>query len=97
MSETLNTWAFVKSAGSFKDQLAGDQRPEDLRRVRREPSTALIPIIMVTAKASALDVANVRDAGVDAYLTKPFSARAVTERIGLLLSRGQSRRTPKIL
>ena len=59
---------------------------EICRRVRKDPATARIPIIMVTAKASEGDFVNARAAGVDDYITKPFSVRKVIERIGVLLS-----------
>jgi DNA-binding response OmpR family regulator len=41
---------------------------------------------MVTAKASEGDFVNARAAGVDDYITKPFSVRKVIERIAVLLS-----------
>lgn len=66
--------------------LPGMNGLEICRRVRREPSTARIPIIMVTAKASQADFINAKAAGVDDYLTKPFSVRKVIERIEVLLS-----------
>jgi DNA-binding response OmpR family regulator len=59
---------------------------EICRRVRRDPATARIPIIMVTAKASEGDFVSAKAAGVDDYITKPFSVRKVIERIGILLS-----------
>ncbi|HWP54264.1 MAG TPA: response regulator [Pyrinomonadaceae bacterium] len=59
---------------------------EICRRVRRDPATARIPIIMVTAKASESDFVSARAAGVDDYITKPFSVQKVIERIGVLLS-----------
>jgi DNA-binding response OmpR family regulator len=58
---------------------------EVCRRLRREPSTECTPIIMVTAKASEADSANARAAGVDDYITKPFSVRKVIDRITALL------------
>ena len=66
--------------------LPGMNGLEICRRVRREPSTARIPIIMVTAKAAEVDYASAMAAGVDDYVTKPFSVRKVVERIGVLLS-----------
>src|SRR5262249_8294226 len=77
--------------------LPGMSGLEVCRRIRREPSTATIPIIMVTAKASETDFANARDAGVDDYITKPFSIRDLMERIGVLLSIAERRRNRQIL
>jgi len=59
---------------------------EVCRRIRREPSTARIPIIMVTAKSSEADFQNAKAAGVNDYVTKPFSVVKVIERITTLLA-----------
>ena len=77
--------------------LPGMNGLEICRRVRREPSTAKIPIIMVTAKAAEADFANAKAAGVDDYLTKPFSIRRLMESISVLLDRIEHSRSLKIL
>ena len=77
--------------------LPGMNGLEICRRLRNEPSTARIPIIMVTAKASQTDFIRAREAGVDDYITKPFSVRKVMESIALLLSRDEHGRSLKIL
>jgi CheY-like chemotaxis protein len=41
-------------------------------RLKSAAATAGIPIVMVTARAQAADRQAGQDAGVDAYLTKPF-------------------------
>lgn len=41
-------------------------------RLRSDPRTAHLPIVMVTAAAQERDIARGREVGVDAYLTKPF-------------------------
>jgi len=73
--------------------LPGMNGLEICRRLRKEPSTARIPIIMVTAKASQNDFIRAREAGVDDYITKPFSVRKVMESIAFLLSRDEPRRS----
>ncbi len=67
------------------------------RLLRKEPSTAGVPIIMVTAKSSLADVESARAAGVNDYLMKPFSIRTLMESIGALLNSRETERTPKIL
>jgi DNA-binding response OmpR family regulator len=69
---------------------------EVCRRIRRDPSTAGIPIIMVTATASEAEFVNAKAAGVDDYVTKPFSVVKVIERITALLALAEPR-TPKLL
>jgi DNA-binding response OmpR family regulator len=56
-------------------------------RMRRAPSTARTPIVMVTAKVSEVDCASALAAGVDDYITKPFSIRKIIERIDALLAK----------
>lgn len=45
---------------------------ETATRLRADPSTAGIPIVIVTARASAADLERGEEIGVDGYLTKPF-------------------------
>jgi len=77
--------------------LPGMNGLEICRRLRKEPSTARIPIIMVTAKASQTDFISAREAGVDDYITKPFSVRKVLDSITFLLSRDENGRSLKLL
>jgi DNA-binding response OmpR family regulator len=71
--------------------LPGMNGLEICRRLRREPLTQHTPILMITAKASEADFNNAQAAGVDGYITKPFSVRAVIARIDDLLRRGEDR------
>ena len=50
---------------------------EVCRQLRREPSLARIPIVMLTAAGQESDRARGRAAGADEYLTKPFSPLAL--------------------
>ncbi len=45
---------------------------EVLRRLRSDPRTAGIPVIVVSADATAASLERLRAAGADAYLTKPL-------------------------
>jgi DNA-binding response OmpR family regulator len=55
--------------------------------LRREPATASIPIIMLTAKAAEIDRVLGLELGADDYLTKPFSPRELVLRVKALLRR----------
>ena len=46
---------------------------EVLKTLKADPSTAEIPVIMLTAKAQDADVFRGWQSGVDCYLTKPFN------------------------
>src|SRR5438132_2876262 len=62
---------------------------EVCRMLRRDPATAAIPIIMLTAKAAEIDRVLGLELGADDYLTKPFSPRELVLRVKNLLKRGQ--------
>jgi two-component system phosphate regulon response regulator PhoB len=59
------------------------------RLLRRDPSTASIPIIMLTAKAAETDRIVGLEIGADDYVTKPFSPRELVLRVKKLLSRAR--------
>jgi two-component system phosphate regulon response regulator PhoB len=63
---------------------------EVCKRLRREPTTAAVPIIMLTAKAGEIDRVLGLELGADDYVTKPFSPRELVLRVKALLRR----RTP---
>lgn len=58
--------------------------------LRRDASTAAIPIIMLTAKAAEIDRILGLELGADDYVTKPFSPRELGLRIKNLMRRTQS-------
>ncbi|HEU4338929.1 MAG TPA: response regulator [Planctomycetota bacterium] len=57
------------------------------RRLREEPRTARIPIILLTAKAAESDRIVGLELGADDYVVKPFSPRELVARIRALLRR----------
>ena len=52
---------------------------EAVERLRAEPETAGIPVVMVTGRAQAADLARGDELGADAYLTKPFEPAELIE------------------
>src|SRR5436190_4876981 len=67
--------------------LPGTSGIEVARRMRREGLTRDVPIIMLTARGEEDDRVIGLDAGVDDYVTKPFSARELLARIRAVLRR----------
>ena len=53
--------------------------------IKAEPITAAIPVVALTAKAMRGDEERGRQAGVDAYITKPFRISQVLDVIGQFL------------
>src|SRR3989442_13267264 len=60
---------------------------EVCKMLRRDPATAGIPIVMVTAKAAEIDRVVGLELGADDYITKPFSPRELVLRVKKLLER----------
>ncbi|HOO40071.1 MAG TPA: response regulator transcription factor [Syntrophales bacterium] len=63
---------------------------EVCRRLKQDPDTERIPIIMLTAKSDTLDKVLGLEMGADDYLTKPFHVRELLARIRALLRRTES-------
>ena len=57
------------------------------RKLKSEPSTRNIPIIMVTAKGEDTDVISGIEVGADDYVVKPFSPKVLVARITNILRR----------
>ncbi len=60
---------------------------EVCKRLRSAPETAMLPIIMLTAKAEESDTVIGLELGADDYVTKPFSPKALVARIKALFRR----------
>lgn len=58
-----------------------------LKKLRSNPKTSTIPVIMLTAKDSEYDVVTGLDTGADDYVTKPFGMMALVSRIKAVLRR----------
>ncbi len=54
---------------------------EVTQRLRTEPATSRVPVILLTARVQEGDVARGFEAGADDYVTKPFSPRELAARI----------------
>jgi len=59
---------------------------EICHRLRAEPQTAQLPILMLSAKAQEVDKATGLKEGADYYLTKPVVPSEVISRVGTLLA-----------
>ncbi len=63
---------------------------EVCKRLRADPSTSRIPIIILTAKAEEGDRVVGLELGADDYMTKPFGVRELLARVKALLRRAQA-------
>ncbi len=64
---------------------------EVCKRLRADPRTAHLPILMLTAKAAEVDRILGLELGADDYVTKPFSPRELVLRIKSILGRVKGR------
>lgn len=63
-----------------------------LRRLRSDPATANIPVIVLTARSLAEDRVKGLDLGADDYITKPFDLEELIARVRTVLRRSQQMR-----
>src|SRR5574337_631162 len=60
---------------------------EVCRRLRHDPDTASIPVVMLTAKGDEADRVVGLELGADDYVTKPFSPKELVARVKAILRR----------
>ncbi len=60
---------------------------EVCRRLKADPGTALVPVMMLTARGEEPDRVKGFEAGADDYVTKPFSVRELVLRVKAILRR----------
>ncbi len=77
--------------------LPGMSGLEVCRSLKADPVTAMIPIIMLTAKAEEIDRIVGLELGADDYVTKPFSPRELVLRAKGVLRRTARTEEPKDL
>jgi two-component system phosphate regulon response regulator PhoB len=84
-SLVLLDWILPETLGmTFARRLRGDQRTSD------------IPIIMLTGRINESEKVAALEAGVDDYVTKPFSPRELLARIKAVLRRAAPQRTDDV-
>jgi len=57
---------------------------EVLRRIKREPRTRTIPVVVLTSSRESADLSRCYDLGANSYLVKPLDAEAFAESVGML-------------
>lgn len=77
--------------------LPGEDGITILQKLRRNPGTSDIPIIMATAKGTEYDKVIGLDLGADDYLAKPFGMMEMVSRVKAVLRRVVARDSSQIL
>ena len=70
---------------------------EIVRKLRKNPDTKNIPVIMVTAKTTEMDLVRGLEDGADDYIKKPFSVMELMSRVKALLRRVQPREVEELV
>lgn len=72
------------------DIMLPDENGNDIvRKLRHNPETKKLPVIMVTAKTTELDLVKGIEDGADDYIKKPFSVMELISRVKALLRRSK--------
>ena len=74
--------------------LPGMDGLEVCRMIRRQPATAQLPIIIVSARAEEVDRVLGLEMGADDYVVKPFSLKELAARAKVALRRAQAASEP---
>ncbi len=78
--------------------LPGQSGLDVCRKLKSNPETKEIPVIMISAKSEELDIVLGLELGADDYVTKPFSPKVLFSRIRAVLRRGKEpEKGPKTL
>ena len=84
-------WAALRNAAPdlviLDVMLPDEDGYQILNKLRADPATRAIPVIMVTAKTSEIDVVKGLDHGADDYLCKPFGIMEFISRVKAVLRR----------
>lgn len=77
--------------------LPGEDGVTILKKLRENPATADIPIIMASAKGTEYDKVIGLDLGADDYLAKPFGMMEMVSRVKAVLRRAKNKNESSIL
>lgn len=77
--------------------MPGDDGITILKKLRSNPATREIPIIMATARGTEMDMITGLDLGADDYLVKPFGIMTLVSRIKAVLRRCGKQKSDTLL
>lgn len=77
--------------------LPGEDGISILKKLRSNPATASLPVIMATAKGTEYDKVIGLDLGADDYLVKPFGMMEMISRIKAVLRRTEAKNNDRII
>jgi two-component system, OmpR family, alkaline phosphatase synthesis response regulator PhoP len=78
--------------------LPGQSGLDVCRKIKSNPNTQHIPVIIISAKGEELDIVLGLELGADDYVSKPFSTKVLFSRVRAVLRRGkEAEKPPKVI
>jgi two-component system phosphate regulon response regulator PhoB len=71
-------------------QMPGGGGLSALSKIKADPKTSKVPVMMLTGERDAVTVMQAMDGGADDYMLKPFDPDTLLERISRLVSRSEN-------
>lgn len=75
--------------------LPGEDGNRLLARLRQDPRTRRLPVIMVTARGEEMDKVQGLDGGADDYIVKPFGVMELLSRVRAVIRRARDEQSPQ--
>jgi len=75
-------------------QMPGGGGLSVLSKIKADPKTSGLPVMMLTGERNAETVLQAMDAGADDYMVKPFLPDALLERVSRLVNKAGKAHTP---
>ncbi len=75
-------------------QMPGGGGLSVLSKLKTDPKTCALPVMMLTGERNAETVLQAMDAGADDYMVKPFLPDILAERVSLLVSKAAKAHAP---
>lgn len=75
--------------------LPGEDGNRLLARLRQDPRTRRLPVIMVTARGEEMDKVQGLDGGADDYIAKPFGVMELLSRVRAVIRRAGDEQSPQ--
>ena len=75
-------------------QMPGGGGLSALSKIKADPKTSKLPVMMLTGERNAETVLQAMDAGADDYMVKPFLPDALLERVSRLVNKAGKTHTP---
>ena len=71
-------------------QMPGGGGLSALSKIKADPKTSKVPVMMLTGERDAVTVMQAMDGGADDYMLKPFDPDTLLERISRLVSKSEN-------